>query len=95
MRIDIHPSLVAAFLMRFICMLTVTIFSGLSILAETQRNTVHNEHVYLVDTGRHEVKTVRHAKDNSNVNPADLMTKPLLGPKIAQFMKIMGYEFVG
>ena len=31
----------------------------------------------------------------TNVNPADLMTKPLLGPKIDQLMKIMGLEFVG
>ena len=31
----------------------------------------------------------------TNANPADLMTKPLLGPKIVQLMKIMGSEFVG
>ena len=34
-------------------------------------------------------------KVGTNVNPADLMTKPLLGPKIVKLMKFMGYEFVG
>ena len=34
-------------------------------------------------------------KVGTNVNPADLMTKPLLGPTIVQNMKIMGYQFVG
>ena len=34
-------------------------------------------------------------KVGTNVSPADLMTKPLSGPKIDQLMKIMGYEFVG
>ena len=29
----------------------------------------------------------------TNVNPADLMTKPLAKPKIEQLMSIMGYEF--
>ena len=31
----------------------------------------------------------------TNANPADLMTKPPLGPNILQLMKIMDYEFVG
>ena len=30
----------------------------------------------------------------TNMNPADLMTKPLAKPKIEQLMGIMGYEFV-
>ena len=33
-------------------------------------------------------------KVGTNVNPADLMTKPLLRPKIKQLMKIIGYDFV-
>ena len=33
-------------------------------------------------------------KVGTNVNLADLMTKPLLGPTIVQHMKIMGYQFV-
>ena len=32
-------------------------------------------------------------KVGTNVNPADLMTKPLSKPKIEQPMSIMGYEF--
>ena len=34
-------------------------------------------------------------KVGTNVNPADLMTKPQPGPKIVQLMKSMGYDFVG
>ena len=34
-------------------------------------------------------------KVGSNVNPADLMTKPLAKPKIEQLMSIMGCEFWG
>ena len=34
-------------------------------------------------------------KVGTNMNPADLMTKPLAKPKIEQLMGIMGYEFVG
>ena len=34
-------------------------------------------------------------KVGTNVNPADLMTKPLAKPKIEQLMGIMGYEFTG
>ena len=34
-------------------------------------------------------------KVGTNVDTADLMTKPLLGPKIEQLMKIMGFKFVG
>ena len=33
-------------------------------------------------------------KVGTNVNPADLMTKPLARPKIEQLMSIMGYEFL-
>ena len=33
-------------------------------------------------------------KVGTNVNPADLMTKPLATPKIEQLMGIMGYEFM-
>ena len=33
-------------------------------------------------------------KVGTNVNPADLMTKPLAKPKIEQLMSIMGYEFL-
>ena len=33
-------------------------------------------------------------KVGTNVNPADLMTKPLPRPKIEQLMKLMGYRFV-
>ena len=33
-------------------------------------------------------------KVGTNVNPADLMTKPLAKPKIEQLMGIMGYEFL-
>ena len=33
-------------------------------------------------------------KVGTNVNPADLMTKPLARPKIKQLMIIMGYEFL-
>ena len=33
-------------------------------------------------------------KVGTNVNPADLMTKPLPGPKIEQLKTIMGFEFV-
>ena len=32
-------------------------------------------------------------KVGTNVNPADMMTKPLAKPKIEQLMNIMGYEF--
>ena len=34
-------------------------------------------------------------KVSTNLNPDDMMTKPLPGPNIAQLVKIMGYEFVG
>ena len=34
-------------------------------------------------------------KVGTNVNPADLMTKALPGPKIVQLVKIIGDEFVG
>ena len=34
-------------------------------------------------------------KAGTNVNPADLMSKPQLGPKIVHRMIIMGFEFVG
>ena len=34
-------------------------------------------------------------KVGTNVNPADMMTKPLAKPKIEQLMGIMGYEFIG
>ena len=34
-------------------------------------------------------------KVGTNVNPADLMTKPLAKPKIEQLMGIMGDEFLG
>ena len=33
-------------------------------------------------------------KVGSNVNPADLMTKPLPRPKIEQLLSLMGYEFM-
>ena len=33
-------------------------------------------------------------KVGTNMNPSDLMTKPLAKPKIEQLMGIMGYEFV-
>ena len=33
-------------------------------------------------------------KIGTNVNPADLMTKPLTKQKIEQLMSIMGYEFL-
>ena len=33
-------------------------------------------------------------KVGTNVNPADLMTKPLPKPKVEQLMNLMGYEFV-
>ena len=33
-------------------------------------------------------------KVGTNVNPADLMTKPRAKPKIEQLMSIMGYEFL-
>ena len=34
-------------------------------------------------------------KVGTNVNPADLFTKPLAKPKIEQLMGIMGYAFTG
>ena len=34
-------------------------------------------------------------KVGTNVNPADLMTKPLAKPKIEQLMSIMGFDFLG
>ena len=33
-------------------------------------------------------------KVGTNMNPVDLVTKPLAKPKIEQLMGIMGYEFV-
>ena len=33
-------------------------------------------------------------KVGTNVNPADLMTKPLAKPRKEQFMSIMGYEIL-
>ena len=33
-------------------------------------------------------------KVGTNVNPANLMTKPMAKPKIEQVMGIMGYEFM-
>ena len=41
-------------------------------------------------SGRFTTRKVR-----TNVNPADLTTKPLTQPKIEQLMGIMGYEFTG
>ena len=43
-----------------------------------------------VDTGGRFVTK----KVDTNVNPADLMTKPLAKPKVEQLMSIM-YEFLG
>ena len=34
-------------------------------------------------------------KVGTNVDPADLMTKPLAKPKVEQLMSIMGCEFLG
>ena len=47
-------------------------------------------HAEPVDTGGIQVTE----KVGTNVNPADLMTKPLPGAKIELLMKIMGCEFV-
>ena len=51
-------------------------------------------HAELVDTGSLRVNEGFVTKKvATNVKPADLMTKPLLGPEIVQLMKIMGFEF--
>ena len=53
-------------------------------------------HAECVDTRSLQVKEVFVTKKvGTNVNPADLMTKPQPGPKIVQLMKSTGYDFVG
>ena len=43
-----------------------------------------------------QVRKVRHeGSAYEREPPADMVTKPLPGPKIEQVMKILGYEFVG
>ena len=45
-------------------------------------------------TGGIQVRKVCHKGSRHEREPADMMTKPLPGPKTEQLMKINGYEFV-
>ena len=54
------------------------------------------KHVDMQNLWIQEASTARRfvtKKVGTNVNPADLMTKPLANPKVEQLMSIMGCEF--
>ena len=67
---------------------TIVLVNGRELERKTRRRAE------LVDTRSLHAKKVRHERVGRNVNPADMMTKPLPGPKIKQLLKIMDYEFV-
>ena len=52
------------------------------------------KHVDMQNLGIQEAGRFATQKVGTNVNPADLMTKPLPRPKIEQLMNIMIYRFV-
>ena len=52
-------------------------------------------HAKTVDTGASKSKRFATKKVGTNVNPAELMTKPMPRLGIEQLMNTIGYEFIG
>ena len=54
---------------------------------------VNVQHLWTQEASKYEKLVTK--KAGTHVNPADLMTKPLLEPTMEQRLKLMGYKFVG